>query len=161
MASKISSKNYENATYKSELSIWEHNTLVSSVVESIINLYDQAVYGLNEYITNEALVEYCTNINISKLDMDKKYKFFTETDVLEKIKASLGEAIYIGIMRDIDLGIRYRISTNPEVKGLLIGIGNLMDNLTKNTENISDETLTELMGMAKSLATGADSDADQ
>lgn len=158
---KVSKKNYENATYKTELEIMEYNALVTSAVTGIANLYDQGLYGFNNYVIQTALVESCTNINIANDDMDVKCKFYTETDVIDRVCKALGETTVKNILNDIDLGIRYRISTNPDIKGLISGLGSLVHNITKNTEHISDETLAELMTLAKNVAGAKEDNADK
>lgn len=158
---KVSKRNYESATYKTELPIMEYNALITSAVNGIANLYDQGVYGFNNYIIQTALVESCTNINITNDDMDVKCKFYAETNVIDRICNALGEETFKNILSDIDLGIRYRISINPDVKELIVGLGSLVHNITKNTEHISDETLMELVTLAKNASGAAEDNADK
>lgn len=150
-AKKVSIKNYEKAEYKTQLTAYEYNDLVSSAVSGIIDLYDKGIYGFNSFTVNSSLVSVCTNINMSVNDPDAKVRLFEETDVLSRIVQNIGESTYNRIMNEIDLGLRYRISTNPETKQLLIELANLTRNLSEVSKNVTDDTLNSLLSSVKNV----------
>jgi DNA replication protein DnaD len=86
-------------------------------------------------------------------DADAKLKLFEETDVLERIINSIGECTYNRILNEIDLGLRYRISTNPETKLLIKEVTNLIKNLTNVSKNVTDDTLNSLLSSVKNVIT--------
>ena len=141
---KISIKNYEKAQYKTELTAFEYNDIISMTIEGIIKLYDKGIYGFNQFTFNSSLVSVCTNINIDKQDVDGKIKLFEETDVIQKIIDSIGNNVYDRIQVEIDLGLKYRISTNPETKQLLRELTTFVRSLAKNTEFISEDSMKSI-----------------
>lgn len=141
---KISIKNYDKAQYKTKLTAFEYNDIISKTIDGIIKLYDKGIYGFNQFTFNSSLVSECTNINIDKQDVDGKLKLFEETDVLQKITESIGEEVYTRIQKEIDLGLKYRISTNPETKNLLSELGKFVASLDKNTEFVSEDNMRNL-----------------
>lgn len=150
-AKKVSIKNYEKAEYKTQLTAYEYNDLVSSAVSGIIDLYDKGIYGFNSFTVNSSLVSVCTNIKMGINDPDVKLWLFEETDVLSRIIQSIGESIYNRIMNEIDLGLRYRISTNPETKQLLIELAKLTRNLSEVSKNVTDDMLNSLLSSVKNV----------
>ena len=151
MAKKVSIKNYEKAEYKTQLTAYEYNDIISSAIDGIIELYDKGIYGFNTFTFNSSLVSGCTNINMSVQDPDAKIKLFEETDVIKRIIDSIGESAYNKILNEVDLGLRYRISTNPETKLLLKEITNLIKNLTDVSKNVTDETLSSLLASVQKV----------
>ena len=150
---KVSIKNYEKAEYKSQLTVYEYNDIISKSIDGIINLYDKGIYGFNTFTLNSAIVSGCTNINMDVKDPDMKEWLFEETDVLQRIIDSIGENTYNRILNEIDLGLRYRISTNPETKLLLKEVTGLIKNLSEVSKNVSDDTLNSLLASVKNVAT--------
>lgn len=150
---KVSIKNYENAEYKTQLAAYEYNEIISSAIDGIIELYDKGIYGFNTFTLNSSLVSVCTNINMGVQDADAKLKLFEETDVLERIINSIGERTYNRILNEIDLGLRYRISTNPETKLLIKEVTSLIKNLTDVSKNVTDDTLNSLLSSVKNVIT--------
>lgn len=141
---KVTIKNYKKAEYKTKLTVYEYNDIISTTVEGTIDLYDKGIYGFNTFTFYTALVSVCTNIDMKVTDPDAKIKLFDETDVIERIKSSIGETAYNHIVNEIDMGIKYRISTNPETKTLLSELGKFIANLNKISENVTDADLAEL-----------------
>lgn len=141
---KVTIKNYKKAEYKTKLTVYEYNDIISTTVEGTIDLYDKGIYGFNAFTFYTALVSVCTNIDMEVTDPDAKIKLFDETDVIERIKSSIGETAYNHIVNEIDMGIKYRISTNPETKTLLSELGKFIANLSKISENVTDADLAEL-----------------
>lgn len=148
---KVSIKNYEKAEYKTQLTAYEYNDIISYAISGIIDLYDKGVYGFNTFTVNSSFVSVCTNINMDVKDVDAKLKLFEDTDVMERIVQSIGEATYNRIISEIDLGLKYRISTNPETKLLLTEITNLIKNLTDVSKNVTDETLSSLLSSVQKV----------
>lgn len=161
MAKKVSIKNYENAEYKTQLTAYEYNDLISSAISGIIDLYDKGIYGFNTFTVNSSFVSVCTNINMSVTDVDAKLKLFEETDVMERIVQSIGEVTYNRIVNEIDLGLRYRISTNPETKLLLTEVTNLIKNLTDVSKNVTDETLSSLLSSVQKVIPAVSADENK
>lgn len=155
---KVTIKNYEKAEYKTQLTAYEYNEIISSAIDGIIELYDKGIYGFNTFTLNSSLVSVCTNINMGVQDADAKLKLFEATDVIERIVNSIGERTYNRILNEIDLGLRYRISTNPETKLLIKEVTNLIKNLTDISKNVSDDTLSSLLSSVKSVIPAVTSD---
>lgn len=148
---KVSIKNYEKAEYKTQLTAYEYNDLISSAVSGIIDLYDKGIYGFNTFTVNSSFLSVCTNINMNVTDVDAKLKLFEDTDVMERVVQNIGETTYNRIVNEIDLGLRYRISTNPETKLLLTEVTNLIKNLTDVSKNVTDETLSSLLSSVQKV----------
>lgn len=148
---KVSIKNYEKAVYKTQLTAYEYNDIISLSIDGIISLYDKGVYGFNTFTVNSTFVSVCTNINMDVTNVDAKLKLFEETDVMARIVQSIGEATYNRIISEIDLGLKYRISTNPETKLLLTELTNLIKNLTDVSKNVTDETLSSLLSSVQKV----------
>lgn len=149
----VSIENYKDAEYKTQLTVYEYNDIISSAIDGIIDLYDKGIYGFNTFIVNSSLVSVCTNIDTSINDPDVKMKLFEETDVITNIIKNIGEQTFNRIINEIDLGLRYRISTNPETKELLRELGNLARNLSDVSHNVTDDALNNLMSSVKDVIT--------
>ena len=150
---KVSIKNYEKAEFKTQLTAYEYNDIISSAIDGIIDLYDKGIYGFNTFTLNSSIVSVCTNINMDVKDPDAKTWLFEETDVLQRIVNNIGENTYNRILNEIDLGLRYRISTNPETKLLLKEVTGLIKNLSEVSKNVSDDTLNSLLSSVKNVVT--------
>lgn len=148
---KVSIKNYKKAEYKTQLTTYEYNEIVSSTISGIIGLYDKGLYGFNTFTLNSSLVSVCTNIDMDVNDVDVKTSLFEDTDVITNIVNNIGENIYNRILNEIDLGLRYRISTNPETKLLIAEITNFIKNLSNVSQNVTDETLNNLFTSVKEI----------
>lgn len=146
----VAIEDYKNAEYKTQLTAYEYNDIISTAISGIIDLYDKGIYGFNTFTLNSSLVSVCTNIDMSINDPDAKTRLFEETDVIDNIIRHIGEQTYNRILSETDLGLRYRISTNPETKELLRELGNLAKNLGDVSHNVTDETLNSLMSSVKS-----------
>ena len=157
---KVSIKNYEKAEYKTQLTAYEYNDLISSAVSGIIDLYDKGIYGFNTFTVNSSFLSVCTNINMNVTDVDAKLKLFEDTDVMERVVQNIGETTYNRIVNEIDLGLRYRISTNPETKLLLTEVTNLIKNLTDVSKNVTDETLSSLLSSVQKVIPAVQTNAD-
>lgn len=150
MNEKVTIKNYTNAEYKKVLSFDTYQAIIEGAVEQIKILYENEKYGSVNYIINNALVAGCTNINLKDATLEERWELFTQTDVLEKIRESIGIKIYDEILCQIDKALTYALSTNPETKNLMKELTSLLAKWSKQ-DTISEEGIAEMKSLTETF----------
>lgn len=119
---KVTIKNYKDATYKTTLTLTERGEIIKAAVELSRTLFDNDVYGATQYAIFNAIVTGCTNLNLDGATPDEKWMFYTTSDVLEVIKNALTEDVFNSLFKEFDIAMKYIVSGNNEVRRLLSSI---------------------------------------
>lgn len=119
---KVTIKNYKDATYKTTLTLTERGEIIKAAVELSRTLFENEVYGATQYAIFNAIVSGCTNLNLDGATPDEKWMFYTTSDVLEVIKNALTEDVFNSLFKEFDIAMKYIVSGNNEVRRLLSSI---------------------------------------
>ncbi|MGN0656771.1 MAG: hypothetical protein ACI4KR_08250 [Ruminiclostridium sp.] len=119
---KVTIKNYKDATYKTTLTLTERGEIIKAAVELSRTLFENEVYGATQYAIFNAIVSGCTNLNLDGATPDEKWVFYTKSDVLEVVKNALSEDVFNSLFKEFDIAMKYIVSGNNEVRRLLSSI---------------------------------------
>lgn len=147
----ITYEELEKVNYKDTLTIEERKNLVSAAVLSIAGLYDEGIFGMNEYMTDTAFIAACTDLKFNeKDDIEDIWKFIESSEIMNDIIHNLGTSAYFSIRNEIEEGVRYQTSVNPALKDLIQALTGFINNT--DVKRITDEftsALNELTASAE------------
>jgi len=145
-------KNLSKVEYKKELSFNDFQEIVDDATNTIAKLIEDGHYGSIDFMIDYTIVLGCTDISFAGADLNDIWNFLYTTNVLSNVKESIGESVYNSIVSQIHTALNYALSTNPETKGLIKALTELILKFSKtdiSKNGIAD--LKELAGMLQNI----------